>query len=356
MYKIKDKGTFKQLPELALLIYEGRRDELQAAWAEGKYTNVNEPVHLSQSTSLTPLQLALIMGRSSIVDVLLEQAVELNDPKQPAMLTAVRYGNDKDVRKLYAAGARLDLQDRMKHNAYDAAYYGNKKNIPLIHELGLDIRQHAGAILRKAVMDHDFKTTRYLVEQGVDINYNQPDQVFPYRPTPLTVAVRCGYESITRYLIEHGADVTMTEADGDRAYTIAVAEKHHKLAAYLKDLEPPELHDLNNKLYALRTYKLPAGLADRLGEEPFLLTLPENEYGIGWIEFFTLIDTIEMKVGRTRLLRLSASMDAYGGLHIVWNPSARKIGCYDEEHKEYHSLASWNDFIANPVAALEPLF
>ncbi|MFD1887547.1 ankyrin repeat domain-containing protein [Paenibacillus wenxiniae] len=355
MYTIKDKGKFDTLPELAVWIYEGRLQELRAAWAEGQYIEVNQPLSLSKHTELTPLELALMMGKRSIVEALLEQGVELNDPQHPSILTAVRYASEHDVRRLYAAGAKLDITDHLNKNAYDAAYYGKKQHIPLLHELGLDIRQHAGAILRKAVSNHDFKTIKYLVEQGVDINYNEPDQVFPYRATPLTVAVRYGFEPIARYLIEHGADITICETNGDRAYTIAVSEKHMELAAYLKSLEPPQFHNLSNKLHSLSAYKLPAALVQALSDEPIILTLPENELGMSRIEFFTLTDTIEMKLGRTRLLRLSSSMDSYSDLHIVWHPTSRKIGCYDEEHQKYHALASWNDFIANPVAALEQI-
>ncbi len=356
MYTIKDKGKFNSLPELAVLIYEGRLEELRNAWAAGKYTDVNQPLSLSKHTELTPLELALTMGRSSIVEALLEHGVELNDPNHPSMLTAVRYAIEQDIRRLHAAGARLELTDRLNKNAYDAAYYGKKQHIPLLHELGLDIRKYAGAILRKAVSNYDFKMVKYLIEQGVDINYNEPDQIFPYRATPLTVAVRHGFEPIARYLIEHGADITICETNGDRAYTIAVSEKHTELAAYIKSLEPPQFHNLSNKLHSLSSYKLPAALVDTLSGEPMVLTLPENELEIGKIEFFTLTDTIEMKIGRTRLLRLSSSIDSYSDLHIVWHPTSRKIGCYDEEHLEYHSLASWSDFIANPVAALEKMF
>lgn len=356
MYTIKDKGKFHTLPELALWIYEGQVQKLREAWAAGRYTELNQPLSLSKNIKLTPLQLALIMGKSSIVEALLEREVELNDPQYPAMLTAVRYANETDIRKLYAAGAKLELMSRLNNNAYDEAYYGNKKNIPLLHELGLDIRQHAGAILRKAVSQHDLRMIEYLVEQGVDINYNKPDSIFPYRATPLTVAVRNGYDKIARYLIEQGADLTICEDNGDRAYTIAVSEKHTELAAYIQSLEPPAFHDRSNKLHALRAYKLPAALVERLSGDPLTLTLPENELGIGYIEFFTLTDTIEMRLGRTRLLRLSSTIDNYSGLHIVWHPASRKIGCYDEEHKEYHSLASWNDFIAHPLASLDHVF
>ena len=50
---------------------------------------------------------------------------------------------------------------------------------------------------------------------------------------------------------------------------------------------------------------------------------PENEYEIGYIDFFALTDTIEMKIGRQKLLRLSADIDNYSDLRTVWNPKKK---------------------------------
>lgn len=55
-------------------------------------------------------------------------------------------------------GGKLNVLNRVKSNAYHQPYYGNKRNIPLIHELGLDIRKHGGSTLKTAVADRDRKT------------------------------------------------------------------------------------------------------------------------------------------------------------------------------------------------------
>lgn len=44
----------------------------------------------------------------------------------------------------------------------------------------------------------------YLLDQGVDINYQKPDTVYPYEPTPLTIATRMGHIAMVRYLVERG--------------------------------------------------------------------------------------------------------------------------------------------------------
>ncbi|MFX3650491.1 MAG: hypothetical protein ACE3K2_13775 [Paenibacillus sp.] len=71
------------------------------------------------------------------------------------------------------------------------------------------------------------------------------------------------------------------------------------------------------------------------------------------IEFFHLIDTVEMKMGRQKLLRISSNVDQYSHILIVWNPSKKMIGYADIEHQEYGTIATFEEFIADPVSAVE---
>lgn len=351
MIKLKDIGRFEELPEIAMHIYTGNIPALQAAIAAG--WDMEEGIVLSKYTTLSPLDLALVSERLDVVKLLVEHGVNLNVENNPAFLRAVRYCKEDVVRYVAAQGAKLDKLNQVRSNAYEQAYFGKKKNIPLIHELGLDIKLHGGAVLRKAVSDYDLKTTAYLLDQGVDINYNKPDMVYPYAATPLTVAARMGNLAMVKYLIERGADVTLAEKGGERPYTIAVSNKHAELADFLKSLEPPELHNLENKKYELQKYKLTDELIDFLTGDKLRLELAPNEYEIGYIDFFTLTDTIEMKVGRQKLLRLSADIDNYSHLQLVWNPKKKgQIGCYDEEHQEYADLCTFTEFLVQPEVYL----
>ena len=242
---------------------------------------------------------------------------------------------------------KLDKLNQTGSGAYSQAYYGNKNNIPLIHELGLDIKLHGGAVLRQAVSDQDFKTLTYLLAQGVGINYNKLDMVYPYQATPLTVAVSMGNLGMVKFLVEHGADVTLAEKDGKRPYTIAVINKHKDMADFLKSLEQADIHNLENKKHELKKYKLPDELVTFLTGDKLRLELAENEYEIGHIDFFTLADTIEMKLGKQKMLRLSADIDNYSDLKLVWNPKKKGlIGCYDVEHQTYADLCNLTEFLA----------
>ncbi|MEW4370872.1 ankyrin repeat domain-containing protein [Paenibacillus kandeliae] len=355
MYHIKDQGNYEHLPELALAIYEGQIQQLQTLLDNGH--DMNAPIPLSTYSSLTPLNLAIILEQSDIIRLLVERGAELNAPNNPSILKAVRYASEQDIRYLHQSGAKLDLYNHLKSGAYQQAYYGGGKHIPLLQELGLDIVKHAGKTLRTAVQDHNMKIVEYLLQQGVDMNYNEADQVYPYQATPLTVAVRKGDAKMAHYLLDHGADVTITEKDGERAYTIALTAGHHELAERIKQLEPPEFHDKSNKYHALIPYKLPADLQQWLEEKPQRMEFPDHDdYGIRYIQFFQLMDTIEFKMGRTKLLRLSSVVDNYSHLHIVWHASSRKISCYDEEHLTLEPLASWKEFKQNPLRSLEDLF
>ncbi|KAA8751509.1 ankyrin repeat domain-containing protein [Paenibacillus sp. UASWS1643] len=351
MFKIGNQGSFETLPDQARAIYEGDTGAVEQFIKQGM--GLEEEITLSKYIALTPLDLALICNQLEVVKLLVEHGVNLNVKNNPAILKAVRYCGEEMVRYLYQQGAKLNGLNRVKSSAYDEAYYGNKKNITVLNELGLGIRKYGGKTLRKAVADHDMKTIQYLLDQGVDVNYNEPDMVYPYKATPLTVAARLNNMKMVRYLVDQGADVTIQEKDGERAYTIAVSQKNEEMAEYLKGHEPQEFHDMSNKLHALKSYKLPQQLIDFLTSGPRRMDLPDNESGIRYIEFFHLIDTVEMKMGRQKLLRISSDIDQYSHMLIVWSPSKKMMGYADIEHQEHGTIATFEEFLADPVAAIE---
>lgn len=352
MIKLKDIGNFESLPDLAMQIYEGNIDALTEAINSG--WNIDEEIILSKYISLRPVEIAIMVGKLDVLQLLVEHGVELNNPDASAFLVAVRYGKEKMVRYVVEQGAQLDLLNRVGSNAYSQAYYGNKSNIPLIHELGLDMKEHGGTLWRKAVSDRDMDTVQLLITYGVDINYNQPDMVYPYGASALTVATGHGNFKMVKFLVEHGADVTLKEKEGDRAYTIAVSQKYHEIAQYLKEQEPEDFHNLENKMFELKSYKLPKELVQYLQGDKLRIECEGTQNGIQYIEFFSLVDTIPMKFGRKKLLRLSANIDNYG-LDIVWNPSKKCIGFYDNEHQQYRDVCSFKQFIEQPFEYLNKI-
>ena len=111
---------------------------------------------------------------------------------------------------------------------------------------------------------------------------------------------------MVRWLVEQGADITIPDKYGDRPYTVAVQNKNQEMAAYLKALEPEEWHNEQEKARQLMPYKLPAKLVEYLKTGPLRLEFPEWEL-VKWAELYL-----------------------------------------DIEHEEFHPLAKWDDFIADP--------
>lgn len=351
MYVIKDIGTFTELPPIALHIYHNHITALEQFLEQG--WDIEEPLTLSPHINLTPLQLAIILGQEDVIHLLVEHGVNLNSKEKPAFLLAVRYGEEALIRYLVDHGAHINGLNKVKSSAYDAAYFGNKHNMALIYELGLDIQKYGGSVLRKAVFDRDRSTVDFLLDHGVDINYNKSDMVYPYQATPLTIATRKQDVEMVKYLIGRGADITIAESNGERPYTIALIEKNQELVELLKGLEPADFHNQSNKLYALQSYKLPKAMMDFLGGADRILQWTGSDNQEYHIECLHLMDTVEMKVGRQRYLRISAEVSYYSDLLIVWNPSKKVIGCYDEEHQTYTALGKWADFVADPKAYME---
>ncbi len=354
MYKIKDIGRFAVLPSLALAIYEGHADKVQELLTQGEY-GINDPILLSQHTQLRPLELSLIMNKFIVTKLLVELGAELNCQDNPSFLLAARYGGEQMMRYLYEQGADPTLSNRLRSNAYSQTYYGNKKNLELLPQMGLPAVDFGGAVLRSAAANRDYQIVKLMLKLGADVNYNEADQVYPYCATPLTAAVRANDKQMAVVLLEYGADPTMTETDGERAYTIALINKNQELAQLLKEAEPLDFHLLSNKRHALKSYKLPNAMTEFLLGETLQLEWEReagDEAGSEWIRLLPYSDTIEIKHGRQKLLRFSAEIDNYSHIHLVWNPRKQLVGYYDIEHKEYGDLCNWDTFILNPGSAV----
>lgn len=352
LFKLKDIGNFESLPEIAVHIYEGNVEALRQALERG--WDIDEEIVLSKNISLRPIEIAIIANKFDVVQFLVNQGVELNFHRDSAFLLAVRYGKEQLIRYVVEHGAKLDLRNHVGSGAYTEAYYGNKSNIPLIHELGLDITEHGGELWRMAASDHDMKTIELLLKYGVDINYSKPNMVYSYGASALTVAARFGNLAMVKFLVEHGADVTYKEKDGDRAYSIAVSQKNIEMAKFLKEHEPEEFHNLENKWLELQSYKLPKELIQFLQGDQLRIECEDENSSIQYIEFYSLVDTIPMKLGRKKALRLSADIDNYD-FDLVWNPSKKCIGFYDREHQQYADMCSVSEFLDKPFIYLNKI-
>ena len=353
MIHLKDLGSFESVPDLVTDIINGNITVLESTLNSG--WDIDESVQIGKYSEYSPLQLALVMNCVPSVQWLVEHGANLNDEENPSFLLAVRYGNKEIIDYIVDHGANVHALNCVKVDAFQAALYGKKyENLQIIHDLGHTVQKYGGKAFRHIITDRNYEVLDFFIHNGVDINYNKPDSVYPFKPTPLCVAARYVDLQMCKYLVEHGADVTITEKDGMRPYSIAIEKGDMEMAEYFKSLEPAEYHDIQNKMDQLKPFKLPKALVNFLEGEQLYFELPDSDFIS--IEFFALINTIPFKVGRRNLLRLSKELGEYNDLQIVWDPKIKKIACYDIEHQELRELCKFDEFIADMAGQLETLF
>lgn len=353
MIQLKDLGKFESVPKIVIDIIEGNISGLELELSTG--WDINEPIEVSEYSDHSPLELALVMCCIPSIQWLVEHGANLNETENPSFLLAVRYGNEEIIDYVVAHGANIHALNRVKVDAFQAALYGKKYNhLQIIHDLGHTVQKYGGKAFRNAIIDRNYEVLDFFIHNGVDINYNKPDSVYPFKPTPLCVAARYVDLKMCNYLVEHGADVTFTEKDGMRPYSIAIEKGDMEMAEYFKSLELAEFHDIQNKMDQLKSFKLPKTLVNFLEGDILYFELLDSDFIS--IEFFPLIDTIPFKLGRRNLLRLSKELGEYNEWQIVWDPKTKKISCYDIEHQELRELCKFDEFIVDMSGQLETLF
>ena len=221
MIQLKDLGTFESVPKIVTDIIEGNLPALVSALAAG--WDIHEVIEIDEYSEHTPLELALVMCCLPSIQWLVEHGANLNDEENPSFLLAVQYGNKESIDYVVAHGANIHALNRVKVDAFQAALYGKKyENLQIIHDLGHTVQKYGGKAFRNIITDRNYEVLDFFIHNGVDINYNKPDSVYPFKPTPLCVAARYVDLKMCKYLVEHGADVTITEKDGMRPYSIAI--------------------------------------------------------------------------------------------------------------------------------------
>ena len=345
MYQIAYLGRWETLPETAAAIYEHDIPKLEAMLQGG--LNLNSPIQLSEYIKLMPLEIAVFQNDVPMIHFLLEHGANPNlAEEQPLLLTATRCCGPEVV-ALFAEQV-TQLSSKQKQRAFQEVRWGKRpENIPVLEQAGIMVAKFGGEAFRAAVSEGNTKLARLLLEKGVDINYHKADMVFPNAPTAVTEAVRHKNLPMVRWLIEQGADITISDKYGDRPYTVALQNKNQELADCLKALEPEDWHNEQEKVRQLMPYKLPAKMVEYLKTGPLHLEFPEQEW-VKWAELYAYMDVQEMTWKRRKLLSLMAAMDNYSDYLLLWSPRDKKLWYLDIEHEEFHPLAKWDDFIADP--------
>lgn len=210
MIKLKDMGDFETVPKIIEDIInsniKGLEDEKAKGW------NINKEILLHKHQPSTPLFVAILMEQFDSIKWLIENGANLNDKIFPAFLNAVRYCNEDIIRYIVTNGANIHAVNSVNGEAFGRALHGNKiENLPIIHELGHTVEKYGGFAFRSAVSDKNYAALDFFLKYGVDVNFNKPDMVYPFKPTPLCVAARYVDLEMCKYIIENGADVKLSE-------------------------------------------------------------------------------------------------------------------------------------------------
>lgn len=316
----------------------------KGAMEQFRMVNGGEQEHVQK----TPLELAVQENRENMVRLLVERGADLTQNGDELIFTAIKVQNYSMLSYLVEAGVRLEENQRSIYHLF--SLLEGRKNpelLTIVDRLQIDFKRYGGEPLRTAVWGGDRMLAEYLIQNGADIDYHKPDEMFPYASTPVIEAARQNDFHMVRWLVGQGADITIPDKYGDRPYTLAVQNKNQEMAAYLRNLEPEDWHNEENRAQQLAAYKMPTEMVEYLKTGPLRLEFPEQDE-VQWAELYPYMDVHEVTWKREKLLSVMAQMDNYPDYLLLWNPKDRKLWYLDAEHEKFHALATWEDFIADP--------
>ena len=345
-------GTEAILSELATLIMSEDIDALESRWMTG--LDINAEFNITKYIDEPPIILALCENKLKVIDWLLTKKVELNKKENPAILMACSNSDARTVQLLIDNGANVNAKHKIGKSAMNDALYGNNyENISLLIANGYEIHKD-GVSLRQAVDEKQYPAIKIFLQNGIDVNFHQPDMVYPYNPTAVLVATQNNDIDTVKLLVKHGADITIKDSYGERPFNAAVKNKNDALIEFIKSLEPEQWHNEEQKIADLKSYQIPKELLQILQSENRLINLV-NEH-ISYIEFASLLNVKEVVWRKHKFLDLLSEVDNYGAEgFLVWYPKKRCFASADYEHEEFKELCSVEVFLENPSKQIEKI-
>ena len=346
MYQISIYWPLETLPETAAAICDYDTSKLEVLLQGG--LDLDDPIQLSEYIKLTPLEIAVFRNDVPMIHFLLGHGA---DPglaeEQPLLLTAARCCGPEVVALFAGQAAKLSL--KQKERAFQEVRWGKRpENIPVLEQAGITVDKFGGEAFRAAVSEGNAKLARLLLEKGADINYHKPDMVFPYASTPVTEAARSNNFSMVRWLVEQGANITLVDKYGDRPYSVAVQKQESRDGRLPEGAGAGGLAQRTRKGPAAHALQAACQAGGILEDRPLAAGI--SRAGTGEVGGALLLhgcagDDLETEEaalphgGHGQLQRLPAAVEP---------PGTKKLWYLDIEHEEFHSLAKWDDFIADP--------
>lgn len=311
------------------------------------YTSVDMNGREFENTS-TLFNLACFHDKLDIVKLLVEYKLDLNPKEGTLLYIPFTWNRTAIFSYMVECGASIEKsQDQISRLFLWMDECDFSEVEEAVKKLELPLKEMGGEALRSAAAKGNLPMARFLLSEGVDIDYRWPDMIYPYASTPVIEAARHNEFEMVKYLAEQGADIMLTDRHGARPYTLAVKNKNAEMVEFLKAREPKELHMEEDKKKALKSYKLPANLVEYLKNGSLKLEFPNGRL-LKWVKLYSYMDTVEVKWKRRKLLSIMESMDNYSDCMLVWNPKDARLWYIDEEHETFMPLCTWDEFIGNP--------
>lgn len=347
-------GQNTKLTELAGMIMSENILALEKQRLKG-FLKINDKFLIAPHLNKTPLTLALCENKIKVVDWLIGSGVELNDPDSPSIIIAGSNCSLQTIKVLLDNGADINAKDNLGKTAMTVAISGKRLNvISYLIEKGYDLSKDYHS-LREAVASENLHIVKLLIENGADINYCEPDMVYPSNPTPVHIAAKRNNWEILKLLIENGADLTVKDRYGERPYNCACENSNYEMMKLIEALEPTQWHDREKKLLELQNHGVPERLISIISSKERLIKIPKNDS----IKYLIVNSLFELKMvewnGR-QFIDLIKEVDNYWNEgFLVWYPKGKCLANADYEHGTFKEICSVDDFFENPSTQLDKI-
>ncbi|KAK2764042.1 hypothetical protein FQN54_009661 [Arachnomyces sp. PD_36] len=174
---------------------------------------------------LTPLRLALRLGRMEFAELLLKFGARVYDPCEGAtpLWEAIYTGRTAVVKLLVEHGAEVNAEDGFVTLLARAVAGKDEELVMFLLEKGAEVNVYSlwrglnrmQPLVVAAEVGRE-RFVRALIDRGAYVNYRTDDGV-----TPLDRAIRYGHEEVAKLLIEKGAGVNPGLCGGHTPLTLA---------------------------------------------------------------------------------------------------------------------------------------
>ena len=217
---------------LFLAVAGGDLEQLQKLVQEGADINMT-----SNTTNVTVLQIAAMLGHLHISQYLLEQGADKDKADKDGLtplICAAQHNHFSVVRYLVEQGADIDKASHTGGNPlYAAAQKGHLPTVTYLVEQGADkdkTTNDGASPLYIAAQNGHLGVVRYLLEQG---KIKDKATSFLFGRSPLFIAAQQGHLLVVQCLSEHGADMNKCDNVGASPLWIAADKSHLSVVNWL---------------------------------------------------------------------------------------------------------------------------